>query len=311
VAKGKVSAQGRSPVPDSGREFPGPVPAPFFGAAGVRYWAVSALAVLVGSTLPFWLRPPGFAFSWLHMIEALVAVVLLQAAAALTRVRVGGDTGAGRQRVGSPTAPAIACVVVGAAIGLHLNAASPGNLVLILGVIGIVGGYAYGGRPLLLSHRGFGEVLVGLCLGVLPVVGAYYVQAHVVSWRVVVASLPLTFAAVLALWANEIAWHDRDAAAGKRTLVVLLGKRRAARGVVPLLSVLVFASLFAAVFTASHVPLSLVAVLAFGLARTTVAVFWSRYDEPEALPEAQDAAMKLHLTLGIVMAGSALAALGA
>lgn len=311
MAKRTKSAQQEAPAQENGRGTPGRTLPSLVEAAGVRYWTVSALAVLVGSTLPFWLRPAGFTFSWAYMIEALIAVVLLHAAAALTRSHASGDTSSDRPFGGSRTAPAIACLIIGVAIGLHLNAASPGNLVLVLGVIGIAGGYAYGGRPFLLSHRGFGEILVGLCLGVLPVVGAYYVQAHVVSWRVVLASLPLALAAVLALWANEIAWHDRDAAAGKRTLVVLLGKRRAARVVVPLLSVLVFAALFAAVFTASHVPLSLVAVLAFGLVRTVVAVFWNHYDKPQALPEAQNAAMKLHLTIGLVMAGSALAALGA
>ena len=45
--------------------------------------------------------------------------------------------------------------------------------------------------------------------------------------------------------------------------------------------------------------------------RTVVAVFWNHYDKPGALPEAQNAAMKLHLTLGLLMAGSALAAIGA
>jgi 1,4-dihydroxy-2-naphthoate octaprenyltransferase len=310
VAKRKRNRQEQeSPAPERSPEASGGALASFARAAGARYWSVSALAVLVGSTLPFWLRPPGFTFSWLAMIEALVGVVLLHAAAAMTRVRAGGEAGAAAG--GAWTTPAIVCAAAAVAIGLHLNAATPGNLVLILGAVGIVGGYAYGGRPLLLSHRGLGEILVGLCLGVLPVVGAYYVQAHVVSWRVVLASLPLAFAAVLALTANEIAWHDRDAAAGKRTLVVMLGKRRSARVVVPLLSVLVFAALFAAVFTASHIPLSLVAVLAFGLVRTAVAVFWNYYDRPEALPEAQNAAMKLHLSLGIVMAASALAAVGA
>jgi 1,4-dihydroxy-2-naphthoate octaprenyltransferase len=277
-------------------------------AAGVRYWSVSALAVLVGSTLPFWLRPPGFVFNWLHKVEALVGVVLLHATAALIKAGSGG--GADKASGARWRTAAIACAAVAVLLGLHLNAVSPGNFVLVLGVIGVAGGYAYGGRPLFLSRRGLGEVLVGFCLGVLPVVGAYFIQAHRASWRVVLASLPLTFAAVLALWVNEIAWHDRDAAAGKRTLVVILGKRRAARGVVPVLSVLVFAALFAAVFTAAHIPLSLVAVLAFGLVRTVVAVLWNRYDDPKALPEAQDAAMKLHLTLGIVMAASALAAIG-
>lgn len=295
----------RGVAPESAGRMP-----TFFEAAGARYWPVSALSVVVGSTLPFWLRPPEFAFNWVAVLEALFAVVLLHAAAALARSGSGAPD-AGEPRGRRFVVPALVFTVVAVAIGLHLNAASPGNLVLILGVVGIAGGYAYGGRPLLLSHRGLGELLIGGCLGVLPVVGAYFVQAHTVSWRVVLASLPLGFAAVLVLWTNELAWHDRDAAAGKRTLVVLLGKRRSGRVVVPLLSVLVFATLFAAVFTASHIPLSLVAVLAFGLVRTTVAVCWNHYGRPSALREARSAAMKLYVSLGIVMAASALAAVGA
>ncbi|MCK5595807.1 MAG: prenyltransferase, partial [Candidatus Eisenbacteria sp.] len=296
MAKRKGNAGREGPAPKADPEIPGRTPASFFEAAGVRYWTVSALAVLVGSTLPFWLRPDGFTFSWVSTIETLVAVVLLHAAVGLARGGTGDAPGAGRPGGGSWTAVAIACGVIAVVIGLHLNAVSPGNLVLVLGIVGIAGGYAYGMPPLLLSHRGLGEVVVGLTLGVLPVVGSYYVQAHVVTWRVLLASLPLAFAAVLVLWANEIAEHDRDEAAGKRTRVVLIGKRSAARVVVPLLSVLIFVSLFAAVFTASHIPLSLVAVLAFGLVRTVVAVFWNHYDTPGALPEAQNAAMKLHLT---------------
>lgn len=282
----------------------------FLKGAGVHYWTASVLPVLVGSTLPFWLRPPGFAFDWVRMVEAVVAVVLLHAASSMVKERGDAGTGRGPSTAARP-APAIACGVLGVAIGLHLNAVTPGNLVLVLGVLGILGGYAYGAPPLRLSHRGLGEITLGLCLGVLPVVGAYYVQAHAVSWRVVLASLPLAFAVVLMLWVRQIAEHDQDAASGKRTLVVLLGARASARGVVPLLAVLVFASLFAAVFTASHVPLSLVAVLAFGLVRTVVAVYWNHYGEPKRLPEAVNAAHRLHLTLGIVMAGSALAAMGA
>jgi 1,4-dihydroxy-2-naphthoate octaprenyltransferase len=295
---------------EHGRGDTSPTPAPLLEAAGFRYWTVSGLAVLVGSTLPFWLRPPGFAFSWVRMIEALVGVVLIHAGIALARRRPG-DAEAPVRFDGGWGAIAIGCVVAAVAIGLHLNAVSPGNLILILGAVGVALGYAYAVPPLVLSARGFGEVIVGLAIGVFPVVGAYYVQAHTVSWRVVLSSLPLSFAAVLLLWANEIAWHDRDRARGRRTLVVLMGKRAAARGVVPVLSVLVFAALFAAVFTASHIPLSLVAVLAFGLVRTVVAVFWNHYGNPEAIPEAQNAAYKLHLALGLVMAGSALAAVGA
>ena len=39
--------------------------------AGVRYWTASVLPAIVGTTLPFWLRPPGFSFSWVGAIEFL------------------------------------------------------------------------------------------------------------------------------------------------------------------------------------------------------------------------------------------------
>ena len=41
---------------------------------GFRYWTASLLPALVGTTLPFWLRPPGFAFNWLGAIEFLMVL---------------------------------------------------------------------------------------------------------------------------------------------------------------------------------------------------------------------------------------------
>ena len=89
-----------------------------------------------------------------------------------------------------------------------------------------------------------------------------------------------------------------------------MGPRAAGRGAVVALALLIFGSLFAAVFTASLIPLTLVAVLAFGLIRTVVADCWNHYGRPGRLDEAQFSAIRLHLTLGIIIAGSALVALG-
>jgi len=204
----------------------------------------------------------------------------------------------------------IVSFVIGAVLGLHLNAVLPSNFILVLGAIGVFCGYFYTAPPLKLSYRGLGEIVVGGSFGVLPVVGAYFVQTGAFSSRVVLASLPITFAIVLILWVNQIADAAADAAAGKRTLTVLLGPQRSARVVAPLLVVLVFASLFLAVFTASLIPLTLVAVLAFGLARTIVAVSWHHHADPAIFVEAQTSALKFHLTVGLVIAVSALAAMG-
>jgi 1,4-dihydroxy-2-naphthoate octaprenyltransferase len=294
--------------------------APFLGA--------SAIPVLVGSTLPFWLRPPNFVFSWARFLETLVAVLFIHVGANLANeyfdYRSGADPAnpnRGGLGGGSGLIPdvlpasfflrgSILSLAIGAALGLHLNAILAGNLVLVLGIAGIFCAFFYTAPPLKLSYRGLGEIVLFTAFGILPVVGAYFVQTESVSWRVVAASLPIAFAVLLILWVNQIADAAPDGAAGKRTLAVALGPQRSARVVVPLLVVLVFASLFAAVFTASLIPLTLVAVLAFGLARTIVAVSWNHYDDPAAFVEVQTSAVKFHLAVGLVIAASALVAMG-
>lgn len=47
--------------------------------AGFRYWTTSLLPALVGTVLPFWLRPPGFSFRLFAAIEFLLATVLVHA----------------------------------------------------------------------------------------------------------------------------------------------------------------------------------------------------------------------------------------
>jgi len=299
----------------------------FLRAAGAPFWSASALAVAVGSTLPFWLRPDGFRFGLLHSIEALVGIVLIHAGADLAneyydfgadvRNPNRGDLSGGSGALPDGAIEArfirtcfIICFALGAAIGLHLNSVTPGNTILLLGVLGVLGGYFYSAPPLRLCYRGLGEIVLGFCFGVLPILGAYYVQAHEIGWRVVLASLPLTFAIVTVLWINQIPDVAPDRDAGKRTLVVLLGPRVSARVVLPVLVTLVFLSLFAGAFTGSVIPLALVAVLAFGLARTVVADAWNHYDEPSRLVEAQHSALRLHLAFGLIMALSALAAMG-
>src|SRR3990170_2966414 len=51
----------------------------FLHFAGFRYWTASLLPALMGATLPFWLRPPGFSFRWLGALEFLIATLLFHA----------------------------------------------------------------------------------------------------------------------------------------------------------------------------------------------------------------------------------------
>ena len=101
--------------------------------------------------------------------------------------------------------------------------------VLWIGLLGMALAFFYHAPPLKLAYRGLGEIAVALTYGPLIASGTYLVQRHA-SWSdSLLPALPLGVLIGAFLLINEFPDHDADRAAGKRTLVVRLGKRRAAR----------------------------------------------------------------------------------
>lgn len=96
--------------------------------------------------------------------------------------------------------------------------------VLLLGAIGVALAFFYHAPPLRLSYRGLGELAVALAYGPLIACGAYLVQRGTVSPTVALASLPLGLLIAGFLWINEFPDWEADRSAGKRTLVVRLGR---------------------------------------------------------------------------------------
>jgi 1,4-dihydroxy-2-naphthoate octaprenyltransferase len=99
--------------------------------------------------------------------------------------------------------------------------------VLGLGVLGVACAYFYNAPPVRLSYRGLGEIVVGICYGPLIACGTYLVQRGTITPSVAVLSLSLGLLITAFLWVNEMPDRRADESAGKRTLVVRLGARRA------------------------------------------------------------------------------------
>jgi 1,4-dihydroxy-2-naphthoate octaprenyltransferase len=110
--------------------------------------------------------------------------------------------------------------------GLLLAFKTGGGLVL-LGLMGLLLGWAYSAPPLALMKRGLGEVTVSLTWG-LVVVGADYVQRG--QFFVIPVAVALSFALLVGniLVINGFPDAVSDAQVGKRTLVVRLGTRHVA-----------------------------------------------------------------------------------
>jgi len=131
------------------------------------------------------------------------------------------------------TAPAMVrwgagLLLLAAVFGLWL-ALIAGQVVLWLGLAGAALGIAYSMPPLRLSDRGLGELAVGLGFGLLPVAGAAWLQSGRWDLATLWLGLPISLWVALILLANEVPDARADAAAGKRTLVVRLGRAGAAR----------------------------------------------------------------------------------
>ena len=123
---------------------------------------------------------------------------------------------------------ALSAVLLVAAVVLgSLLTALKGPVVVWLGMLGIALGLCYSLPLVQISGRGIGEAAVAVAFGVLPVTGAAWLQngssGSVVAWL----SLPVGLWVAAILLINEIPDRGADAAAGKRTLVVRLGQRRA------------------------------------------------------------------------------------
>ncbi len=110
--------------------------------------------------------------------------------------------------------------------GLLLAVKTGGGLV-VLGLAGLLLGWAYSAPPLALMTRGLGEASVAIAWG-LVVVGADYVQRK--HFFVIPVAVAVSFALLVGniLVINGFPDALADAHVGKRTLVVRLGARRAA-----------------------------------------------------------------------------------
>lgn len=144
-----------------------------------------------------------------------------------SRVLVEGELRFGEMRIGIGVALALTAVAVGL-----LVVVSPASAASTLGVAGLLSVLAIGYTvpPLKLSHRGLGEVDVGITHSLGAILAGYVFQGgawhDALPWLL---SVPLFLAVLPAITLAGIPDYEADRAAGKKTLAVRLGRRGAAR----------------------------------------------------------------------------------
>lgn len=191
-------------------------------------------------------------------------------------------------------------VLFATALGVALVSMA-GTGILWFGVAGAAAAYFYTAPPLrLVARKGMGELLIGLCFGPLMVGGTVYALTGAVGWPAFAAGIPLGLLTSAILWINEFPDAPSDAATGKNTLVVVLGKRNARWGYVALL-IGAFLSI-AALGATGYVPVgALLALLALPLAVYAIRILMKHYETRE-LVKANEGTIYLQALVGVLLA---------
>lgn len=202
-------------------------------AARPKTLPAAVIPVLVGSALALRVG----AFDWRPASLCLVFALLVQIGTNFANDYSDFLKGADREdRLGPRRAVASGLVsarTMAAATGLTFLAAFVAGLsltiwggwvLLPIGLLSLLFGWAYTAGPYPLAYHGLGDVFVFVFFGLVAVGGTTYVMTRAVDATVLLAAVPVGLLATNILVVNNYRDMETDARAGKRTTVVRFGR---------------------------------------------------------------------------------------
>ncbi len=204
-------------------------------AARPKTLTIAISPVILGTTLA-WLNA-GRVDLWLFVLT-LAAAVLIQAGTNLHN-DAADEKADCTDRLGPPRVSARgllpaqhvrraawACFATAFVIGIYLVWRG-GWPILLIGLASIAAGVAYSGGPRPISHTRLGELFVIVFFGLAGVAGTYWLQTHAITAQALLGGLVVGLPAAAVLLVNNTRDVLQDAAAGRLTLAMWLGRQRA------------------------------------------------------------------------------------
>ena len=114
-------------------------------------------------------------------------------------------------------------LTLGSLVGLVIVYITHSPFILLLGVLGVLGGYFWTTKPIQICYRFIGEPFIFTLFGLLPVYGAYYIQTRQLDFIPLLPSFIVGTLVALVAMINAVPDRTADAAVNKRTLVVRYG----------------------------------------------------------------------------------------
>lgn len=257
-------------------------------------WGAFALALIGALALHVSANTFNDYFDWTSGTDQLNTEYFLPYSGGSRSIELGLITPAGLLRL------AIAALLVGIACGGALLLRT-GPSLLLYGLVGVFATIFYTAPPLRLAARkGLGELFVGLCFGPLMTAGTFTALTGQVDRDAFLIGIPVGLLITAVLWINEFPDAASDEAAGKRNLVVVLGKRSARWGYVALM-LGALAAVLALVVAGLVPPLAALALLPLPLVVRAFKVLFEHYEDRQLVRANKDTIL-VHLTAGLLMA---------
>jgi 1,4-dihydroxy-2-naphthoate octaprenyltransferase len=100
-------------------------------------------------------------------------------------------------------------------------------LLILIGVISIAAAWGYTGGKNPYGYRGLGELSVFLFFGIIATMGTYYAQTEEITLLSFIVSIPMGALSCAILSVNNLRDRPKDQLAGKLTVAVRIGDRKA------------------------------------------------------------------------------------
>ena len=213
----------------------------WFRVIRIRFLLSSVIAVCLGLAINWWQNQT---IDVINAALTFAGVIALHASVDLLndywdfrrnidtktkRTKFSGGTGVLPEGLLKPTdvyRAGVVALILGAAIGGYFIFVNGITIAIIL-AFAIISIYFYSTR---IVDSGLGEVFVAI-KGTMIVLGTYFVQSSEITIEPVLGGMVLGVLSSMVLFVNSFPDFDADKASGRKTLVILLGKKRAASSI--------------------------------------------------------------------------------
>jgi 1,4-dihydroxy-2-naphthoate octaprenyltransferase len=280
-------------------------------AIRIRFLLASVIAVSNGLAISYWkfgqIDPLYAGLTYLGVGFLHASVDLLNdywdhkrgIDSATTRTKFSGGTGVLPENILTPKAvytAGLIFLVLGASIGAYFVAIRGVTIAVILG-FAVVAIYFYSTS---IVNAGLGELFVAI-KGAMIVLGTFYVQTGVIDAAALYVGIIVGILSATVLFVNSFPDYEADRSKGRRTLVILFGKK-ASSTAYPLFIAAAYAMIAAGILLGFTKVYSLAAFASLPLAIKSIVSLRKNYENVEKMVPAMASAVTYSRITGFLLA---------